>query len=156
MPTDRFDSALEAWIDVSMRRSMRNFLRYARQSGLSLSHIGALFHIHREGRCGVSELGNHLGVTSAAASQMLERLVQQELILRTEDPSDRRVKQIVLTEKGSRILQDGIRARQSWIVDLTETLNDAEKETIKVALDILIDKITNLQQPLETETKVND
>ena len=151
MPSDPFVASLEEWIEVSMRQSMRNFIGYARKSGLSMSHIGALFHIHREGTCGVTELGNHLDVTSAAASQMLERLVQQELILRTEDPHDRRVKQIVLTEKGDRVLKEGIRARQSWLDELTQTLSDREKETIRVALDILIDKVRNLKPPAELE-----
>ncbi len=91
-----------------------------------------------EGKCGVTELGNHLDVTSAAASQMLERLVQQELILRTEDPKDRRGKQIVLTDKGNQVLEEGIRARQKWLGDLTETLSEGEKETIMGALNILI------------------
>lgn len=152
MQSDPFVATLEKWIKVSMHRSMRNFIHYARKSGLSMSHIGALFHIHREGKCGVTELGNHLEVTSAAASQMLERLVQQELILRTEDPKDRRGKQIVLTDKGNRVLEEGIRARQRWLDDLTETLSDGEKETIMVALNILIDKTRNLEQPIEPES----
>ena len=152
MQNDPFVATLEEWIKVSMHRSMRNFLCYARKGGLSMSHIGALFHIHREGKCGVTELGKHLDVTSAAASQMLERLVQQELILRTEDPKDRRGKQIVLTDKGDRVLEEGIRARQSWLDDLTETLSDGEKETIMGALNILIDKARNLKQPIEPES----
>ncbi len=152
MPSDPFVATLEKWIKVSMHRSMRNFIYYARKSGLSMSHIGALFHIHREGKCGVTELGNHLDVTSEAASQMLERLVQQELILRTEDPKDRRVKKIVLTDKGNRVLEEGIRARQSWLDDLTETLSDGEKETIMAALNILIDKTRDLKQPIEPES----
>jgi len=147
MPSDPFVATLEEWINVSMHRSMRNFICYARKSGLSMSHIGALFHIHSEGKCGVTELGNHLDVTSAAASQMLERLVQQELILRTEDPNDRRGKQIVLTEKGGRVLEEGIRARQKWLDDLTETLSDGEKEAIMPALEILIDKTRSLKYP---------
>ncbi len=150
MPTDPFVATLEEWNNVSMHRSMRNFLSYARKCGLSMSHIGALFHIHREGMCGVTELGNHLDVTSAAASQMLERLVQQELILRTEDPKDRRGKQIVLTDKGNQVLEEGIRARQKWLDDLTETLSEGEKETIMGALNILIEKTGNLKQPIET------
>jgi DNA-binding MarR family transcriptional regulator len=149
MQTDPFVAALEEWIEVSMHRSMRNFIHYARKSGLTMSHMGALFHIHREGRCGVTELGNHLDVSSAAASQMLERLVQQDLILRMEDPDDRRVKKIVLTDKGERLLKDGIRAHQSWVEELTQTLAPDEKDTIRVALKVLIEKVRHLKQPAE-------
>jgi DNA-binding MarR family transcriptional regulator len=152
MTLDPFAATIEKWVKVSMHRSMRNFLHYVRQSGLSMSHMGAMLHIHRAGKCGVTELGNHLGVTSAAASQMLERLVQLGLILRTEDPDDRRVKQIELTDKGKRFLEDGIRARQSWIDDLLQSLSQDEKETIGVALDTLNSKVRALKQPSEPHT----
>jgi MarR family transcriptional regulator for hemolysin len=151
MCPDPFVSTLQEWIEISMRRSMRHFIRHARECGFSMSHIGAMFHIHRIGSCGVTDLGDHLGVTSAAASQMLERLVQQDLILRKEDPKDRRVKQIVLTDKGHRVLEEGICYRQSWMADLAQTLSDSEKETVMMGLNILIGKVKNLKQPIETE-----
>jgi DNA-binding MarR family transcriptional regulator len=138
-------------MEVFMRRSMRNFIHYARKSGFSLSQLGALFHLHRQGTAGVTDLGDHLGVTSAAASQMLERLVQQDLILRSEDPTDRRVKQIVLTDKGLQVFQESISAHQSWLVDLMEVLSTDEKEQITAALTILIDKVNQLGQPVEPE-----
>ena len=132
--------ALQTWIEISTHRSMRGFIRYARESGFSMSQLGALFHIHHKGISGVTGLGEHLGVTSAAASQMLERLVQQGLILRTEDPSDRRVKQISLTEKGLAVVREGTRVRQTWLYDLVDALSDSEKAIITEALHDLIDK----------------
>ena len=152
MQADPFVNTLKEWSEISMRHSMRNIIRYTRESGLSLTNLGAIFHIHHIGSCGVTELGDHLGVTSAAASQMLERLVQQELILRTEDPDDRRVKQIALTDKGQRILEEGIHARQGWMDDLAQSLSDSEKETITVGLDILIERVKRLSQPVEPES----
>lgn len=144
MSEDAFTATLGEWIEVLMRQSMRRFLRHARERGLSMSHMGAIFHTHRSGSCGVTEIGEHLGVSSAAASQMLDRLVQQELVLRTEDPDDRRVKRIELTEKGRRLLEDGIRARQGWLSDIAQILSDREKETITAALKLLITKVNQL------------
>jgi DNA-binding MarR family transcriptional regulator len=146
---DPFLVTLQRWIGVFMQRSMRDFMGYARESGLSMAQLGALFQIRRRGGCGVSELADELGVTSSAASQLLERLVHQGLILRLEDPSDRRVKQVILTDKGLQVLQEAIRARQSWLYDLADTLLDSEKEAVIAALDILIDKANHLGQPVE-------
>jgi DNA-binding MarR family transcriptional regulator len=146
---DSLAAMLQRWIEVSMHHSIRGFICYARESGLSTSQLGALLHIHHRGRSGVTDLGDDLGVTSSAASQMLERLVQQELVLRSEDPDDRRVKQIILTGKGLQVLQESIRARQGWLSDLAETLSDSEKEAIMAALNILIDKANHLGQPIE-------
>jgi DNA-binding MarR family transcriptional regulator len=147
---DPFVVTVQEWMEVFMQRSMRGFLGYVRESGLSMSQVGALFQIQHRGSSGVTDLGDELGVTSSAASQMLERLVQQELILRSEDPSDRRVKQLVLTDKGRQVLQESVRARQSWLSDLAATLADREKETIIAALNILIDKANQLK-PVEPD-----
>jgi DNA-binding MarR family transcriptional regulator len=148
---DPFDAVLQEWVAVFMRRSMQSFIRYARQSGLSMSQINTLFHIHHAGGSGVTDLGEHLGITNAAVSQLLERLVQQGLILRDEDPADRRAKKLTLTEKGAQTLQEGIHARQGWLHDLSATLSVAEKEQITVALKILIDKTKRLEYPAAAE-----
>jgi DNA-binding MarR family transcriptional regulator len=149
---DPFVETLQRWIEVSMHRSIRNFIHYARETGLSMSQLGAMAHIRCSGTAGVTELGDHLGVSSAAASQMLDRLVQQDLILRAEDPSDRRVKQIFLTDKGLRVLQESIRAHQNWLYELGEILSASEKEATIGALNILIDKANHLGQPADPGT----
>jgi DNA-binding MarR family transcriptional regulator len=141
---DPFVNTLSKWVQVFMRRSMHNFISYARENGLSMSQMGALLHIFRDS-CSVSDIGENLGVTSAAASQMLERLVQQGLILRQEDPVDRRVKQVELTARGRQIVQEGIAARQVWLENLAHTLSDDERQQIIGALNILIEKAGQLE-----------
>ena len=110
-----------------------------------MSQIGALSHIHR-GCGGVSDMGENMGVTSAAASQMLERLVQQGLVLRSEDPGDRRAKKLVLTEKGDQVLQESIRHRQIWLDSLAETLTPAEQDQIAAAFTLLVEKSARLEE----------
>jgi len=149
--TDPFVDTLRKWLQVSMHRSIRHLFCYTRESGLSMSQLGALFHIHHSGSSDVSDLGDDLGVTSSAASQMLERLVQQDLVLRSEDPSDRRVKQIVLTDRGCQVVHESMHTHQSWLYDLAENLSDSEKEAIVAALNILIDKANHLGQPIEPD-----
>ena len=148
MTDDPFVALFEEWFELSRSHSMRHFIGYARESGLSMSQIGALFHLNKAGKCGVTELGGHLNVSNAAVSQMLDRLAQQGLILRSEDPQDRRSKTIVMTEKGEQILQEGLRARQSWLQTLTNALSDGEKETIMEGLNILVEKIGKLEEPI--------
>ncbi len=87
---EQFLGALREWTAVFMSASMGTFLQFAKEHGVSMPQIGALFHIRSKGSCGVTDVGDDLGVTSAAASQMLERLVQNGLVQRREDPDDRR------------------------------------------------------------------
>jgi DNA-binding MarR family transcriptional regulator len=142
-PDDPFVSTLQKGMQVIMRRSMQDFFRFAKEKDLSMSQIGALFHMYR-GSSDVSGLGDRLGVTRAAASQMLDRLVQMKWITRTEDPDDRRVKKIVLTEKGRCLLEETIQARNGWLAVLSQKLSSEEKEQITAAFSILIDKANQI------------
>jgi DNA-binding MarR family transcriptional regulator len=131
---------LKEWAAVSMCGSMHRLARHAKASGLSMPQLGTLLHIQRKGVMAVSEIGSHLGVTNAAASQMLDRLVAQGLIARSENPSDRRVRQIVLTPEGSRRVKEGLQVRLSWLDGLSDLLSPSEQDQIVSALKVLIEK----------------
>ncbi len=138
------------WISAFMRLSMRGSIRYMKEKGLSISQVGAMFEITR-GRDNVSDVGDALGISIAAASQMLERLVQLGLVTRTEDPQDRRVKKLVMTDKGRRVLRESMEARQGWLEDLVSTLSPAEKQQVAAAVELLIDKTRQLDQTPELQ-----
>ncbi|MES0361440.1 MAG: MarR family winged helix-turn-helix transcriptional regulator [Anaerolineales bacterium] len=144
---DKFTLVLRDWSETFMRRSMRDFVQFSKDSGLTLPQMSTLFHLHHGSSCGVSDVGELLGVTNAAASQMVDRLVQYELIERTEDPVDRRMKQLKLTNKGRAIVQDSIEARKRWMAKLTNAITPDEQISIITALTIL----TNAAHDLEPE-----
>jgi DNA-binding MarR family transcriptional regulator len=130
--------ALREWAGVFMSTSMGTFLQFAKEQGLSVPQIGVLFHINSRGTCGVSDIGDDTGVTSAAASQMLDRLVQNGLVERREDPDDRRAKQIVLTERGRRVLRGSMEARQRWFAALADVLSPHERDQAIATLQTLV------------------
>lgn len=144
-------SVLRSWSEVFMRRSMHDFMHFSRQSGLSMTQISVLFRLHYGGSCGVSDLGDHLGVSNAAASQMVDRLVGMELLKRSEDPVDRRVKTLALTPKGAALVLDSIEARRRWMEDLTTALAPDQEQQIIDALTTLTQAALKLEddRPLE-------
>jgi len=138
--TDPLVATLQDWFGIFRRSMMGSLFTYARDKGLTMAQLGAMFHIYQKGTCGVSDIGNDLGVTNSAASQMLERLVQLKLITRSEDLTDRRVKQIVLTDKGRQILKESSKANQDWLENLVQTMTVEDQEQVRNALATLIDK----------------
>jgi len=139
---------LEKLLETFMRRTMHKVILYAKEHKLSMSQIGTLFAIHGKGTCGVSGIGDELGITAPATSQLLNRLVEQNLIERSEDPEDRRVKRIVLTDFGRRTLHESIRARQNWIHRLADTLSPDEQEQVSTSLNLLLEKARQLDDEL--------
>lgn len=145
--SDRFISGFHDWMEIFMHHSMRGYMHYAREKGLSRSMIGTLFHLSHRDHAGVTDLGEHLGVSSAAASQMLEHLVEEGLIQRTEDPDDRRMKKLSLTDKGSEVMKESVSARLGWLEELSASLSEEEKNQISIAINLIVEKSKELDLP---------
>lgn len=141
----QFVDTLREWTELFMRQSMGSFFHYAKEQGMSVSHIGALMRISHKGMSGVAHIGDDLGVTSAAASQMLDRLVQHGLVFRTEDPNDRRSKQIALTARGAELVRGSMETRHKWLADLAGKMSTDEIALGITALKIMITKAKEME-----------
>ena len=136
-PTQTLTEVIREWSEVFMHRSMHDFKRFMDETGLSFSQISILMRLLHGGEAGVSEIGGQLGVTNAAASQAVERMVQMGLIGRTEDPSDRRAKKLALTPEGRKLIERGIEIRSQWVEGLTDALTPEQQSMIISALTLL-------------------
>ncbi|NPA31985.1 MAG: MarR family transcriptional regulator [Chloroflexi bacterium] len=111
--------------------------RFARERGLSVGQLMVLRQLQFNGPCTVSDIAQRMGVTNAAASQLLDRLVEQGLVVRRENPADRRSKSVVLTPAGLQVLEAATRWHERWVNDLLARFSPAEAETVRQALHIL-------------------
>lgn len=144
----QLSAALREWAEVFMRRSMRDFIQFIKESGLSTTQLNTLMRLYYRGDCPISEISDHLGITNAATSQMVQRLVEQGLLDRTEDPTDRRVKQLTLTAEGCALIEQGIEARRRWLEDLTIALSAEEQANIVATLTNLTNAARRLDPSL--------
>ena len=137
---------LRAWMDVFMHRSMRGWTHFAKSTGLSMPQFSILMQLHYKGACGMSAISERFDVTAAAASQLVDKLVQAGYIERTEDPSDRRAKLLKLSTKGAQLVDDGIQERYRWMDELTSRLSAAEQTMISEALTLLTEAARQMEQ----------
>ncbi len=135
---------LREWMCATMRHSMRGFLLFAKEHNYSVEQLNVIFRIQHKGACGVSELADEMGVTRAAASQLLQRLVQQGVVERSEDPRDRRNRRMALTEAGREVAQRSMQARQNWLYELSERLSAEEQDQVAEALQVLVERAAEL------------
>lgn len=150
--TDDLHQALLDWVHISMRRTMHEFMRWMNRSSLSNSQLGALMHLYYHGDCPISNIGDNLSITAAAASQMVDRLVQNGLLQRDEDPNDRRVKRVTLTTKGNALVQEGVEARLKWLRDIETSLPKAKRREVINSLSTLTEIAKELEETYsETE-----
>jgi DNA-binding MarR family transcriptional regulator len=141
----QFNQVLREWVEIYMRRSFHDFKRFMDENELSPSQAGTLMRLYRCGAVGISDIAGHQSITTPAASQMVDRLVQQGLLQRAEDPNDRRYKQVTLTERGRTLIEEGIRSRQIWMEDLTAAFTPEDQNDI---IEVLI-RLTDAARQLE-------
>src|ERR1044071_5860235 len=107
----QFTQSIRAWMDIFMHRSMRGWGRFAKSTGLSMPQFSVLMQLHYRGACGMSKISEGYDITPAAASQLVDTLVQSGFIQRVEDPADRRAKLLSLTDKGKAFIHQGTEER---------------------------------------------
>ncbi len=133
----QFSHTLRAWMDAFMHRSMRGWSHFAKSTGLSMPQFSILMQLHHKGPCGMSAIGERFDISAAAASQLVEKLVQSGHLERAEDPSDRRAKLLTLSAKGNELIKQGIEERYRWLDDLVLTLSVEDQRKTADALEIL-------------------
>ena len=146
MSKSQFNQAIRSWMDIFMNRSMRGWGRFAKSAGLSMPQFGLLMQMHHKGDCGMSEVSERFDITPAAASQLVDKLVQGGLVQRVEDPHDRRAKLLNLTDKGRELIQQGIQERYRWVDEVGSKLSADERGKVAEALTLLSEKAKEVDQ----------
>lgn len=144
----QFSNTLHAWMDTFMHRSMGGWARYIKASGLSMPQFFILMHLRHHDQCGISDISEHMETTNAAASQLVDKLVQSGFLVRVEDPNDRRAKQLSLSPSGIKLIEKGIDERYRWMDEIAQTLSKEQKSKIAQALEML----NRVASELEMET----
>ena len=143
----QFSQAIRSWMDVFMHRSMRGWGLFAKSTGLSMPQFSVMMQLHHRGNCAIGDISERFDITNAAASQLVDKLVQGGFIKREEDPQDRRAKMLNLTDKGKDLIQRGIEERYRWVDQLSSKLTVEERDQVTDALNIM----TRAAQELEAE-----
>ncbi|RJP53769.1 MAG: MarR family transcriptional regulator [Anaerolineaceae bacterium] len=137
---------LRAWMDVFMHRSMRGWTHFAKSTGLSMPQFSILMQLHHKGPCGLSEISERFDVTAAAASQLVDKLVQAGYLEREEDPHDRRAKLLTLSDTGRALIDQGTEERYRWMEELAVNINMEERGRVVEALEILTKAAQQLEE----------
>jgi DNA-binding MarR family transcriptional regulator len=107
-------------------------------SHLTLSQLKILLLLHRSGGMSGRELAERTGVGLAALSGMIDRLVTNGLVIRQEDPHDRRVRRISLSARGAEIIGSIITAGAEKQRRLLSRLSAAELAQVAAAVQIMV------------------
>jgi DNA-binding MarR family transcriptional regulator len=108
---------------------------------LSFTQLKALCALETDGEeRSVKALAESMGLSLPAMSRAVDGLFERGFVEREEDPTDRRMKRVRLTDAGRtvpRALNDG---RLSALADLMSSLGDEEARALEHALGLILER----------------
>lgn len=142
MDMEAFSHNLLEGMALLMRVSMQDLMGYIHRKGLSMAQINVLYQLYYRGPCEVLAFSRTLALSAAGASQLIERMVRQGWVERLgDDPADRRVRRVHLTEAGRQLVSESIAARNEWITRFGARLSSEEKQQVAGVFQLLAEKI---------------
>jgi DNA-binding MarR family transcriptional regulator len=121
-----------------MQTHGRDLINLAHEFELSFSQMKALHYLHERDDLSVKALGEQLGLSLAAMSRAVDELVQRGLADRSEDPSDRRIKRLRLTEQGRALVLKMRELRMAGFEQFVATLSPKERAQLAKALEPIL------------------
>lgn len=146
----RFDEMLERFSNafIPMMHFFHNIASEAsRGVDFTLAQYRVLMLVKHRGAMSIHDLQQQLNIAQSTASEMVERLVQQNLLLREKDPNDRRFTLFKLSKKAEKIIERRKDVMTNCYRKVLEPLTEDEQIKLVEALETIL-KI--IQRPAES------
>ena len=137
LPADS-DQAIEVLMRDLFRLSKEHHLRdladmkLSNAQGMCLMVVGSLAPVT------MGQIADYMALSSAAATSLVDRLVQSGWVIRQPDERDRRIVLAALTAEGQRIFGDLRGRRVDRMHSALATLSDSERQTLLAGLRLFV------------------
>jgi DNA-binding MarR family transcriptional regulator len=111
-------------------------------TGLSFVQMKTLITVGSDSdeETSVKHVAESLDVSLPSASRAVDGIVKKGLATRVEDPDDRRLRRISLTEEGHALVDQIVSSRLEGLERFVAELEPAERKTLDSALDVLLQR----------------
>jgi DNA-binding MarR family transcriptional regulator len=115
------DYDVDVWMDLS----------------LTVPQMKCLFFISNQGKTNFRKLAERLKVSPSNITGIIDRLVEQGLVSRTENPEDRRILNLQTTIKGEALIAELREKRSSYLSNILTDLSQKDLDNIAQGLAML-------------------
>ncbi|NLN84097.1 MAG: MarR family transcriptional regulator [Firmicutes bacterium] len=89
--------------------------------------LTALQVLQRSGNITIGELGEKMYLAYSTATDLIDRMERNELVIRVRDSSDRRVVRLQILPKGEKLVDEVIARRKTYLSGILEEVSDEDK-----------------------------
>jgi DNA-binding MarR family transcriptional regulator len=118
-------------------------LRKMEESGLTLTQVKTLLMLagpEADEPYAGRDIAERLQVSLASVSRAVDGLVRGRLVTRVEDPDDRRVRRLTITDKGRRLAGEIVASRMADMEAFAASLTPAQRRKLDAGLEAVLDQ----------------
>jgi DNA-binding MarR family transcriptional regulator len=125
-----FSGQAQAWLSVD----------------LTMPQLKALVCVAQCGDATSGQVARALGVSLSTVTGIVDRLSEQHLVLRREDPDDRRITRVLPTPTGQELVENLLRYRDERLTNLLASLSPEDLSAVEYAFSCLAVAAEHLDQ----------
>jgi DNA-binding MarR family transcriptional regulator len=118
---------------------------------LTMPQLKIILIIFTDGPARISTLASTLGVSLSTTTGITDRLIHQDLIVRGNDPQDRRAVVCSLTDKGRELATRLWEQGQSRVRDILGKMELSKLKTISEAIEIILEAVSLQEEDINKE-----
>jgi MarR family 2-MHQ and catechol resistance regulon transcriptional repressor len=99
-------------------------------TGLGASEFAILETLLHKGPLPVNVIGKKVLLTTGSITSAIDRLAERQLVVRKDDPSDRRVRRVQLTAKGRKLIEGAFETHAADLEKVVAVLTRQERATL--------------------------
>ncbi len=144
---EKFTSAIQAIFPKMMHYLSAEENRELTGLGITPSQINALLVLYFHDNLTMGRLSQEIYLAESAATRLVNRLVNLNLVKRRGDDKDRRVVRVALTSYGRQLSSLVFERRSFRFNNLAQNLNAEERENLIVSLQAVMRVFEQLEKP---------
>jgi DNA-binding MarR family transcriptional regulator len=137
-PTSDVEHASDLFVAIIEKLMTQRMLGESFEQQVTPSQLVALRYLYLNESSLMSDVAEGLGISFPAATKTIDRLVRKGLAGRSEDPHDRRVVRIRLTEEGRTLVLDVYRERARRFSTVMERLDPLALDSLHRGMEAFI------------------
>jgi DNA-binding MarR family transcriptional regulator len=98
--------------------------------------------LHKHGCSKMTDIARYIGVSTAAVTGIIDRLVKCGYVVRTAEPDDRRVVKVRTTPRGAELVKKMNKERRQMMIDIYSKISQKDRDDYFRVLMRLRDSLT--------------
>lgn len=131
-----YDMLFQAW--PLMRRKLLPPPVQQAEFGMPLSHVQVLAMLDHHGSMSITEISQNFGIAKPNITPLVDRLIEEGLVMRERNSSDRRVVNVVICDEGRKRLALIYRGLCDHLFHWTRAFSLEDLQTFNNALETIV------------------